>query len=56
MATARFRSLPLDGKLLRFDRETGENELWSGKETAHLVQKAPRVIQVAITNICKQEL
>jgi len=54
MGKPRFRSLPLDGKLLRFDRDTGVNQLWSGDETAHLVQKAPRVLQVAITNICNK--
>lgn len=54
MTKARFRELPLDGKLLRFDRRTGINQLWSGDETAHLVQQAPRVIQVAITNVCNK--
>lgn len=49
-----FRELPLDGKLLRFDRETGENQLWSGDETARLRQRAPRVLQVAITNACNK--
>ncbi len=49
-----FRSFPLDGKLLRFDRVSGENQLWSGPETAHLRQRAPRVLQIAITNVCNK--
>lgn len=48
------RRFPLDGKLLVFDRETGENQLWTGDETAHLRQRAPRVLQVAITNVCNK--
>jgi MoaA/NifB/PqqE/SkfB family radical SAM enzyme len=49
-----FRAFPLDGKLLRFNRETGENQLWAGDETAGLRQRAPRVLQVAITNVCNK--
>jgi MoaA/NifB/PqqE/SkfB family radical SAM enzyme len=49
-----FRTFSLDGKLLRFDRRTGENQLWTGDETAHLRQRAPRVIQLAITNVCNK--
>jgi hypothetical protein len=49
-----FRGFPLDGKLLRFDRETGANELWTGEQTAHLRQQAPRVLQVAVTNACNK--
>jgi hypothetical protein len=49
-----FRAFPLDGKLLRFDRTTGENQLWTGDETATLRQRAPRVLQVAITNVCNK--
>jgi len=49
-----FRAFALDGKLLRFDRETGENQLWTGAETAQFRQRAPRVLQVAITNVCNK--
>lgn len=48
------RRFPLDGKLLVFDRETGENQLWQGAETARLRQRAPRVLQVSITNVCNK--
>lgn len=48
------RWFPLDGKLLVFDRDTGENQLWAGQETAHLRQRAPRVLQVSITNVCNK--
>ncbi len=51
----RWRSWPLDGKLLRFDRETGVNQLLSGEETAHLRQRAPRFMHVALTNACNKE-
>ena len=44
----------MDGKLLRFDRTRGVNQLFSGNETAHFVQRAPRVLQVAITNVCNK--
>lgn len=50
-----WRTWPLDGKLLRFDRETGINQLFSGEETAHLVQEAPRFIHVALTNDCNKD-
>lgn len=49
---ANWRAWPTDGKLLMFDRDTGCNQLLSGEETAHLVQKAPRSIQLALTNAC----
>lgn len=49
-----FRDLPLDGALLRFDRATGRNVLVRGDETAHLVQRAPRVVQMALTNACNK--
>ncbi|HTR55338.1 MAG TPA: radical SAM protein [Kofleriaceae bacterium] len=49
-----FRAFPLDGSLLRFDRATGENQLWTGDETAAFRQRAPRVLQVAITNACNK--
>lgn len=50
-----FRAFPLDGSLLRFDRTTGENQLWTGDQTAALRQRAPRVLQVAITNVCNKQ-
>jgi MoaA/NifB/PqqE/SkfB family radical SAM enzyme len=46
------RPYPMDGALLLFDRESGTNVLCEGAETAHLCQKAPRVVQFAITNKC----
>lgn len=49
-----FRPFPLDGALLRFDRVSGENQLWSGPEMAHLRQRAPRVLQVSVTNVCNK--
>jgi hypothetical protein len=52
---ARFRPFPLDGQLLLFDRSSGENQLWTGAETAHFRQRAPRVLQVAITNACNKD-
>ena len=48
------RAFPLDGQLLWFDRTTGENQLWTGRETEALRQRAPRVLQVAITNVCNK--
>lgn len=56
MARARgsLRFFPLDGALLCFDRATGENRLFRGPETAHLRQRAPRVLQVSITNACNK--
>jgi hypothetical protein len=38
--------------LLLFDRESGTNVLCDGPETAHLRQRAPRVVQFGITNAC----
>jgi MoaA/NifB/PqqE/SkfB family radical SAM enzyme len=46
------RTVPLDGALLSFDRDTGLGVLADGPETAHLVQRAPRVVQFGITNAC----
>lgn len=51
-ALAQLRRFPLDGKLLLFDRDTGLNALCEGDETAALRQRAPRVVQFAITNRC----
>lgn len=51
-ALAHLRRFPLDGALLLFDRDTGLHALCDGPETAHLRQRAPRVVQFAITNAC----
>lgn len=48
------RWLPLDGALLGFDRDTGRNVLLRGEETSHLEQRAPRVVQMALTNACNK--
>jgi len=47
-----WRTHPLDGKLLLFERDTGLNILLEGEETAHLTRVAPRTLLVAVTNIC----
>ncbi|MBA3531470.1 MAG: radical SAM protein [Ardenticatenales bacterium] len=47
-----WRGLPLDGKLLLFERNTGLNALLEGEETAHLHRLAPRTLLVAVTNAC----
>lgn len=46
------RTIPLDGALASFDRDTGRLVVADGPETAHLVQRAPRVVQFGITNAC----
>jgi hypothetical protein len=46
------RPFPLDGALLLFDRETGDNVLLEGEETASLRMRAPRSVQFGITNRC----
>jgi MoaA/NifB/PqqE/SkfB family radical SAM enzyme len=51
-ALAHLRRFPLDGALLLFDRDTGVSALCDGPETAHLRQRAPRVVQLGITNAC----
>lgn len=48
----RMRALALDGALLLFDRESGLTVIADGPETAHLRQRAPRMVQMAITNAC----
>lgn len=47
-----FRPFPLDGALLLFDRDSGDNVLLDGPETASLRLVAPRVVQFGITNQC----
>lgn len=47
-----WRTHPLDGKLLLFERDTGLNILLEGEETAHLKRAAPRTLLLAITNAC----
>lgn len=54
MAGGDWRVWELDGKLLRFHRETGLNQLISGAQTAHLRQRAPRFLHVAPTNACNK--
>lgn len=54
MARPAWRELPLDGKLLRFDRNTGINQLIESDATADLVQRAPRFLHVALTNECNK--
>jgi MoaA/NifB/PqqE/SkfB family radical SAM enzyme len=51
-ALAGLRRVAMDGALLLFDRRTGVTALCDGPETAHLVQRAPRVVQFGITNAC----
>jgi MoaA/NifB/PqqE/SkfB family radical SAM enzyme len=51
-ALAHLRRFPLDGALFLFDRDTGLSALCDGPETADLRQRAPRVIQLALTNAC----
>jgi hypothetical protein len=53
-AKGRFGHLPLDGKLLLFDRATGANRLIEGGPAAGLRQVAPRVLQVSLTNVCNK--
>jgi MoaA/NifB/PqqE/SkfB family radical SAM enzyme len=45
-----FRPFPMHGALLLFDRDSGENVLLDGPETASLRPIAPRVVQFGITN------
>lgn len=47
-----FRPFPMDGALLLFDRDSGDNVLLDGPETASLRPIAPRVVQFGITNQC----
>ncbi|MBW2736170.1 MAG: radical SAM protein [Deltaproteobacteria bacterium] len=51
---AHWREHPLDGKLLRFDRTTGINQLIESTRTQTLVQRAPRFLHVALTNDCNK--
>lgn len=52
MMDAPMRTVPLDGALLTFDRNTGRSIVREDAMTAHLVQRAPRVVQFGITNAC----
>lgn len=47
-----WRTHPLDGKLLLFERHTGLNVLLEGEETRHFQRIAPRTLLIAVTNIC----
>lgn len=48
------RWLELDGALLGFDRDSGRNVLLRGDDTSAFVQRAPRVVQMSITNACNK--
>lgn len=48
------RWLELDGALLGFDRSSGRNVLLRGDDTAAFVQRAPRVVQMSLTNACNK--
>jgi MoaA/NifB/PqqE/SkfB family radical SAM enzyme len=47
-----FREFPMHGAMLMFDRDSGNNVLLDGPETASLRPIAPRVVQFGITNQC----
>jgi len=47
-----WRTHPLDGKLLLFERSSGLNVLLEGEETKHLQRLAPRTLLIAVTNAC----
>ena len=47
-----WRALELDGEVLLFDRDRGTNMLVSNDSTQALRRKAPRMLQVALTNAC----
>jgi len=47
-----WRTIPLDGALLRFHRDSGTNVRIDDDRFATLRQQAPRVVQFAITNRC----
>jgi hypothetical protein len=48
----RWRTLELDGEVLLFDRDRGTNVLIANERTRALVRRAPRMLQVALTNAC----
>ncbi len=47
-----WRTVPLDGALLSFERATGRTLVRDDARVAHLRAKAPRAVQFAITNAC----
>ena len=47
-----WRTHPLDGALLLFERDFGLNILLEGEEVAHLQRVAPRTLLIAVTNVC----
>ncbi|MBA3542674.1 MAG: radical SAM protein [Deltaproteobacteria bacterium] len=49
---SRWRAHDLDGEVLLFDRATGTNLLVTTAATAGLRRRAPRTLQVALTNAC----
>ncbi len=46
------RAHELDGEVLLFDRTTGTNVLVTNAATASLRRRAPRTLQIALTNAC----
>ena len=49
-----WRSLELDGQVLLFDRLTGTNVLVENEKTKSLRRRAPRLLQVSLTNACNK--
>lgn len=47
-----FRAHPLDGALLYFDRTTGTSVQLEGPAYAGSTRRAPRVVQLGLTNRC----
>lgn len=47
-----WRTVPQDGALLSFERDTGRTVVRDGPALAHLRARAPRAVQFAITNAC----
>lgn len=47
-----WRTVPLDGALVSFERATGRTVVRDGPELSHLRARAPRAVQFAITNAC----
>jgi MoaA/NifB/PqqE/SkfB family radical SAM enzyme len=49
-----WRALELDGQVLLFDRLTGTNVLVENAQTKSLRRRAPRLLQVSLTNACNK--
>jgi sulfatase maturation enzyme AslB (radical SAM superfamily) len=52
VAELRWRNHPLDGALLRFDRDTGVNVLRRDETTLNCRRAAPRLLQVGLLSPC----